>query len=60
MVRKKKCVICDRYVDKQNDPFCSKRCRDIDLGKWITGSYSISSEENTRVPSMEKPGSKLN
>jgi endogenous inhibitor of DNA gyrase (YacG/DUF329 family) len=22
-------------------PFCSKRCADLDLGKWFTGSYAI-------------------
>jgi endogenous inhibitor of DNA gyrase (YacG/DUF329 family) len=22
-------------------PFCSERCRDVDLGKWLTGGYAI-------------------
>lgn len=22
-------------------PFCSRRCADVDLGKWLTGSYAI-------------------
>ena len=39
------CPICKKGV-KSNDhnfPFCSDRCRTIDLGKWASGSYVISS-----------------
>jgi len=25
-------------------PFCSRRCADIDLGRWLTGSYVIPGE----------------
>ncbi|MFU8825433.1 DNA gyrase inhibitor YacG [Yoonia sp.] len=35
------CPICDRPTDKAFRPFCSKRCADVDLGKWLTGSYAI-------------------
>ena len=40
-----KCPIC-RKVVKNGDPdfpFCSERCRVIDLGKWASGAYVISS-----------------
>ncbi len=40
-----KCPIC-RKVVKSGDPdfpFCSERCRVIDLGKWASGAYVISS-----------------
>ena len=39
------CPICKKPV-KSTDadfPFCSERCRTIDLGKWASGSYVISS-----------------
>lgn len=38
------CPICSREVDAKSPalPFCSERCRLVDLGKWFTGSYSIS------------------
>ena len=40
-----KCPICKKAVplDDPNMPFCSDRCRTIDLGKWASGDYKISS-----------------
>jgi len=35
------CPICARETDAKNRPFCSRRCADVDLGKWLTGSYAI-------------------
>ncbi|MBU0781603.1 DNA gyrase inhibitor YacG [Loktanella salsilacus] len=35
------CPICERATDPQYRPFCSKRCADVDLAKWLTGSYAI-------------------
>lgn len=39
-----KCPICRRTVAKDNPemPFCSERCRLIDLGNWASGEYVIS------------------
>jgi len=39
------CPICQKVADAKYRPFCSKRCADIDLGKWMTGSYALPSEE---------------
>ena len=39
------CPICDRKTDPKLRPFCSKRCADIDLGKWLSGSYAIPSND---------------
>lgn len=36
-----KCPICKAAVADLYKPFCSKRCADIDLGKWFTNSYAI-------------------
>lgn len=38
------CPICDRPVDPKVKPFCSKRCADVDLAKWLSGSYAIPSD----------------
>jgi len=40
-----RCPICKKAVKKTSAdfPFCSERCRTIDLGKWASGSYVISS-----------------
>jgi endogenous inhibitor of DNA gyrase (YacG/DUF329 family) len=35
------CPICAREADPKYKPFCSRRCADIDLGKWLNGSYAI-------------------
>lgn len=39
------CPICKKAVDPSSEdvPFCSERCRLIDLGKWASGDYKISS-----------------
>jgi uncharacterized protein len=39
------CPICKRVVDptSENLPFCSDRCRLLDLGKWASGDYRVSS-----------------
>ena len=40
-----RCPICKKEVplDHPEVPFCSERCRTIDLGKWASGDYKISS-----------------
>jgi uncharacterized protein len=45
---KLRCPICKKNV-KSSDadfPFCSDRCRTIDLGKWASGAYVVSSPVN--------------
>lgn len=39
------CPICDKQTDQKYRPFCSKRCADIDLAKWMTGSYAVPSTD---------------
>jgi uncharacterized protein len=39
------CPICDRETDPEYRPFCSKRCADVDLGRWLTGRYAIPLDE---------------
>jgi len=44
-VVKLRCPICKKDVKSTGPdfPFCSARCRTIDLGKWASGEYVISS-----------------
>ncbi|WP_298256543.1 DNA gyrase inhibitor YacG [Bradyrhizobium sp.] len=35
------CPICGKPSIKENHPFCSPRCRDVDLNRWLSGSYAI-------------------
>jgi uncharacterized protein len=43
-----RCPICRTLVLRTSEdfPFCSNRCRTIDLGKWASGGYVISSKIN--------------
>jgi uncharacterized protein len=35
------CPICGKAADPSYRPFCSRRCADVDLGRWLTESYRI-------------------
>lgn len=37
----RRCPICSRAQAAEYRPFCSKRCADIDLGRWLTESYAL-------------------
>ena len=60
-----RCPTCKTIVlrTEEHFPFCSDRCRLIDLGKWASGAYRISSpaldpellEEVDTLPSQQKP-----
>ncbi|MEM8952177.1 MAG: DNA gyrase inhibitor YacG [Pseudomonadota bacterium] len=41
----RRCVRCGKPRTQEFRPFCSRRCRDLDLGKWLDGSYTIPAEE---------------
>jgi len=36
-----KCPICGRLAAPERRPFCSPRCADVDLNRWLSGSYAI-------------------
>jgi len=35
------CPICGKSIDPAFTPFCSKRCADLDLHRWLSGVYAI-------------------
>ena len=39
------CPICGKPREVKFAPFCSRRCADIDLGRWLKGSYAIPGAE---------------
>ena len=39
------CPICKKPTDTRYRPFCSKRCADVDLGKWFSGDYAVPSSD---------------
>ena len=40
-----KCPICEKTGTAQYQPFCSKRCADIDLGRWLKEGYVVPTDE---------------
>lgn len=38
------CPICGKTPVERYRPFCSKRCADIDLGRWLNGAYYVPGE----------------
>ncbi len=36
-----KCPICGQPAVEEHRPFCSRRCANIDLNRWLSGSYAI-------------------
>ncbi len=39
------CPICGKPAAEAARPFCSTRCRQIDLGRWLGGTYRIETDE---------------
>jgi endogenous inhibitor of DNA gyrase (YacG/DUF329 family) len=41
------CAICGRPRVEKHSPFCSKRCADVDLYRWLNGKYAIPASEES-------------
>ncbi len=41
----KTCPICHKPTAAGHTPFCSDRCRLLDLNRWFTGAYAVPSAE---------------
>ena len=39
------CPICRKPVVHKFRPFCSKRCADVDLNRWLSGAYVVAGKE---------------
>ena len=40
-----KCPICGKPAEHRFRPFCSRRCADVDLHRWFSGTYSVPAVE---------------
>lgn len=40
-----RCPVCGRRASEQARPFCSPRCAQVDLGRWLSGAYAIPATE---------------
>jgi endogenous inhibitor of DNA gyrase (YacG/DUF329 family) len=53
-----RCPLCGKATEQAFKPFCSKRCADIDLNRWLSGVYAVpvkddEDEDGTRVADGE-------
>jgi hypothetical protein len=37
--------MCGKPTDQRTQPFCSKRCQQLDLARWLDGSYRVPTDE---------------
>ncbi len=52
------CPICGKPPTEKSRPFCSVRCANVDLGRWLTGQYRIPGppvELDEDAPSLSEP-----
>lgn len=47
-----KCPICKKVFGPDPSPFCSKRCSDIDLGRWLKGGYVIGGQDGEAMSEL--------
>ncbi len=55
------CPICRRELDAatraaRTAPFCSRRCADVDLGRWLGGDYRLAGAAEETAPEGDGPG----
>jgi uncharacterized protein len=44
------CPICGKPRADKYRPFCSRRCADVDLHRWLTGAYAVPAVEDDEAP----------
>ena len=47
------CPECGKPSHREHYPFCSNRCREVDLSRWLTGSYAIPVAEDEKKAGYE-------
>jgi endogenous inhibitor of DNA gyrase (YacG/DUF329 family) len=54
-IRLPRCPICRKSTIEAYRPFCSKRCADVDLNRWLSGGYAIPAAEEDDPGEDEMP-----
>lgn len=49
------CPTCRKPAAAQYRPFCSKRCADLDLHRWLSDGYRVPTDEQPQDDSTESP-----
>lgn len=48
------CPICANDTVQKYRPFCSARCADIDLGRWMSETYRVPAEDDESAESIQE------
>jgi endogenous inhibitor of DNA gyrase (YacG/DUF329 family) len=51
-----RCPVCGRRASEEARPFCSPRCAQVDLGRWLSGAYAIPATEEEKAEEDEDRG----
>jgi uncharacterized protein len=43
------CPICGKPAVARHAPFCSARCGQVDLGRWLTGRYTVETDQPAEI-----------
>jgi uncharacterized protein len=49
------CPVCRKPSDAKYRPFCSRRCADVDLGRWLNESYRVPADDEAEPPEPDGP-----
>ena len=49
--------MCGKVALERYRPFCSKRCADLDLAKWLDGGYRVETDEDAGIEDLLMPDS---
>ena len=47
------CPICSKPASAEYRPFCSRRCADVDLQRWLTGRYVVPAADDDPLPDAD-------
>jgi uncharacterized protein len=54
--QRKKCPICSKPTAEPFRPFCSRRCADVDLNRWLSGVYVVPVTEDEEEDERREHG----
>lgn len=54
MTAKSRCPICRKPATAAYRPFCSKRCADLDLGRWLSERYVVAGEDGEAADELAR------
>lgn len=57
-----KCPVCSKPTQAATKPFCSDRCREVDMNRWFTGAYAVPAVEldDVDIDALEQLGDEEN